>query len=244
MWTPWKKKTDEEGIEKKEEKGPSVLQQVCGGDDELYGFTSGYLCVNPLATVSKKTLDELLKEAAENGDYRPPLDKAIFEATQKPKQKQHYEGVIKDIAGKTITATEQQIAKAEQQGLTDRANFLRKRIADQKTLQERVSDVIDTATSYYGERVIELKEEAAKKERLAQLEEIENAKWGEELAEEAEREELKGMGHEERKKAEAAAEAKRKALKEAARKAEVEEAQLEAEAVAAREERLEHLNKS
>ena len=123
MWNPWKKKSTKEEVEKTAEGEENILEKVCGGDEELYSFARGNLCVNPLATVSKQPLDEVMKEAAENGDYRPALDKALFEASQKPEQKQHYEAIVKDIAEKTITATEQDIAKAKQQGLTDRANF-------------------------------------------------------------------------------------------------------------------------
>jgi len=241
MWNPWKKKATKEGVEKPAAGEEGILERVCGGDKEVYGFTRGYLCMNPLASVSPKPLDELMKEAAESGDYRPPLDKAIFEASQKPEQRQNYEAIVKDIAAKTITSTEQEIAKAEKQGLIDRANFLRKRIEDQKTLQSKTGDIIDTATRYYHERVIELNEDKRKAERIAHLQEIEGERWSEELAEHDER---KGMGRAERKQAELAADKKRKTLEGEAREAELEEQKLEAQEEAAREDRLEHLNKT
>ena len=232
----------------------SVLRKVCGSDDELYGFTSSYLCVNPLATVSSETLDDLMKEAEKSGDYRPALGKALFEASQRPEQTEKYEGVVRDIAARTITATEQEIVKVEQQGLLDRAAFLKKRIEDQKTLQQRAGDILDAAARYYGERVLEMKEEERKAERIAEIREAEGHELSEELEERTEREarkrERKGMGRAERKQAELqeekeqlAAEERKKAREAEEKEAELAEQKIEEQEEQAREERLEHLNR-
>src|SRR4030042_6161864 len=122
----WKKKE-----EKKEEKEESFLKELCGDDATLYDFLSNYMCEDPLAAISKKDLDVLTEEAEKSGDFRPAVDKAIFEAAQNSGERERYIKVIQNLASKTIHATEQEKEKVEKEGLTDRAADLGRRIENQ-----------------------------------------------------------------------------------------------------------------
>ena len=113
----WKKK--EEKKEEKEEKEESLLKELCGDDAKLYDFLSQTLYLNPLAAISDKSLDILIEEAEKSGNFRPAVDKAIFEGSQKPVERGSYIRVIQNLASKTIHATEQEKEKVEKQGLTD-----------------------------------------------------------------------------------------------------------------------------
>jgi hypothetical protein len=70
----WKKKE-----EKKEEKEENLLKELCGDDAKLYDFLSNHLLMDPLAGISKEGLDILIEEGGESGNFRPAVDKAIFE---------------------------------------------------------------------------------------------------------------------------------------------------------------------
>lgn len=238
MWSWWKKKTAKPEAEKAEEKEVSVLQRVCGADAALYGFASNYLCVDPSTTISSKPLDVLIEEGEKSGDFRPALDKAIFEGAQHPDEAGKYLESIRDIAAKTITATEKEKAEIEKQGLADRAAFLGKRIEAQQLIQKRAEDILDVAAKYYNERLLELKEDERKAERIAEIREAEGQEMREELAERTEREakkrERKGMGRAERKEAELqeqkddlAAEERKKTREEERREAELQEQRTE-----------------
>src|SRR5512139_1192550 len=120
----WKKKEEE----KKEEKEESLLKELCGDDAKLYYFLSNYLCEDPLAAISKKDLDILTEEAEKSGDFRPAVDKVIFEAAQNPGERERYIKVIQNLASKTIHATEQEKEKVEKEGLTAYAASLGRRI--------------------------------------------------------------------------------------------------------------------
>src|SRR4030042_1052720 len=122
----WKKKE-----EKKEEKEESLLTELCGDDAKLYEFLSKYMYENPLAAISKKDLDILTEEAEKSGNFRPAVDKAIFEAAQNPGEREKYIKVIQNLAPKTIHATEQEKEKVEKEGLTDWAADLGRRIENQ-----------------------------------------------------------------------------------------------------------------
>jgi len=78
----WEKKED-----KKEE---SLLKELCGDDAKLYDFLSYYMYEHPLEAISKKDLDILTEEAERSGNFRPAVDKAIFEAAQKPGERERY----------------------------------------------------------------------------------------------------------------------------------------------------------
>ena len=169
----WKKKKDKQEVATEEVKEANLLQTLCGNESELYNFASGHLCVNPMTAISTKSLEVLMDEAEKTGDYRPALDT------------------------KTITTTEKEKAEVEKQGLTDRAAFLQKRIESQKLIQNRTADIMNIATRYYQERLLELGEDAKRAERIAERKETEGVELRAEQEKQAQREarkrEMKGM---------------------------------------------------
>jgi len=183
----WKKKE-----EKKEEKEESLLKELCGDDAKLYDFLSNYLYLNPLAAISKKDLDILTEEAEKSGNFGPAVDKAIFEATQNPGERERYIKVIQNLASKTIHATEQEKEKVEKEGLTDRAASLGRRIENQKFMSERAEDIINVASKFYNEKLMELGENVRREARGEERKEAER--------EESRTEELEKAGREARKK--------------------------------------------
>jgi hypothetical protein len=238
----WKKKE-----EKKED---SLLKELCGDDAKLYDFLSRYLLLDPLAAISKKDLETLTQEGEKSGDFRQAVDKAIFEGSQNPGERERYIKIIQNLALKTIHATEQEKEKAEKEGLTDRAAFLGRRIENQKFMSERAEDVISLASKFYNERLLELGEDARREERRREREKAKGEEWRIGELEEAEREarkkERKGMGREERREAEKldkeeelAVEERREARGEERREAEAEEQRIEEMEKAEREARKE-----
>ncbi len=230
----WKKKEEKKEEEKEEEKEVSLLDELCGGDTNLYAFLSYYLCVDPLAAISKKALDILIEEGEKSGNFRPAVDKAIFEAAQNQEERERYIKVIQDLALKTIHATEQEKEKVEKEGLTDRAASLGRRIENQKFMSERAEDIINVASKFYTERLVELGEYARREERRGERETAAAQDWRTEEQEKAEREarkiERREMGKEERREAEKqekieelAAEERKEARGEERREAEREE---------------------
>ena len=181
----WKKKE-----EKKEEKEESLLKELCGDDAKLYEFLSKYMYENPLAAISKKDLDILTEEAGKSGNFRPAVNKAIFEAAQNPGERERYIKVIQNLAPKTIHATEQE--KVEKEGLTDRAADLGRRIGNQKFMSERAEDIIDVASKFYNEKLVELGENVRRDSRREERREAER--------EERRTGELEKVGREARKK--------------------------------------------
>jgi hypothetical protein len=164
----WKKKE-----EKKEEKEESLLKELCGDDAKLYEFLSKYMYENPLAAISKKDLDILTEEAEKSGNFRPAVDKAIFEAAQNPGEREKYIKVIQNLAPKTIHATEQEKEKVEKEGLTDRAADLGRRIENQKFMSERAEDIINVASKFYNEKLVELGENVRRDSRREERREAE-----------------------------------------------------------------------
>jgi len=156
----WKKKE-----EKKEEREESLLKELCGDDVKLYDFLSNYMYEHPLAAISKKDLDILTEEAEKSGNFRPAVDKAIFEAAQNPGERERYIKVIQNFASKTIPAMEQEKEKVEKEGLTDRAASLGRGIENQKFMSERTEDIIDVASKFYNEKLVELGENVRREER-------------------------------------------------------------------------------
>ena len=225
----WKKKE-----EKKEEKEESLLKELCGDDAKLYDFLSYYMYENPLAAISKKDLDILTEEAEKSGNFRPAVDKAIFEAAQNPGERERYIKVIQNLASKTIHATEQEKEKVEKEGLTDRAASLGRRIENQKFMSERAEDIINVASKFYNEKLVELGEnvrrEARGKERnKAETEERRTGEL-EKAGREARKKEKRQMGREEKREAEKqdkteerAAEERREVRREQRKEAETEE---------------------
>jgi hypothetical protein len=225
----WKKKE-----EKKEEKEESLLKELCGDDAKLYDFLSNYLCEDPLAAISKKDLDILTEEAEKSGDFRPAVDKAIFEAAQNPGERERYIKVIQNLASKTIHATEQEKEKVEKEGLTDRAADLGRRIENQKFMSERPEDIINVASKFYNEKLVELGENVRREARGEERREAEREEWRigelEKAGREARKKERREMGRAERREAkkqdtreELAAKERKEAREEERREAEREE---------------------
>jgi hypothetical protein len=244
MWWKKKKEKKEEEIE---EKGESLLKELCGDDAELYAFVSYYLYQNPLTAISEKDLDVLIAEAEKSGNFGQAVDKAIFEGSQNPGEREKYIKVIQKLASKTAHVTEQEKEKAETEGLTDQATTLKRRIENYKFLSERTEDIIKIASRYYNERLVELGEDSRREARGKERKRVESDEWRTGQLEEAEREarkkEIKKMSGEEKREAEkqykreelaaeerkeARAEEKREAEREERRVDELEEAEREA----------------
>jgi len=243
----WKKK-EEKKEEVKEEKEESLLEELCGDDAKLYDFLSSYLVLDPLAAISKKDIDILTEEGGKSGDFRPAVDKAIYEGAQNPGERKRYIKVIRNLALKTIHITEQEKEKVEKEGLTDRAAFLGRRIENQKFMSERAEDIMIIASKFYDERLVELGEKVRREERRGERAKAESEEWRTREIEKAEREarkeEERGMGRKERREAEKqdkrdelAAEERREARGEAREKAESEEQRIEETEKAEREAR-------
>jgi hypothetical protein len=254
MW--WKKKEQKKEQQVEERKEEGLLKELCRDDIKLYSFLSNYLLVDPLEGISKKDLDILTEEGEKSGDFRPAIEKAIFETAQNPDERERYIKAIQNLASKTIHATKQEKETAEKEGFTDRADFLEKKIEDQKFLIERTDDIINVASKFYNERLLELGEIERKSARLKERQEIESEEWQlgehEKAEREKRREERKLMGKEERREAErqekiieSAAAESREARAEKRREAERDETRIEETEKAEREKRREErgLNK-
>ena len=150
---------------KEEEKEENLLKELCGDDAKLYAFLGQYLYMTPLAAISKKELDILTEEAEKSGNFRPAVNKAIFEAAQNPGERERYIKVIQNLASKTIHATEQKRETVEKEGLTDQAASLGRRIENQKFMSERAEDIIDVASKFYNEQLLELGENVRREAR-------------------------------------------------------------------------------
>jgi hypothetical protein len=196
----WKKNE-----EKKEEKEESLLKELCGDDAKLYDFLSYYMYERPLAAISKKDLDILTEEAEKTGNFRPAVDKAIFEAAQNPGERERYINVIQNLASKTIHATEQEKEKVEKEGLTDQAASLGRRIENQKFMSERAEDIINVASKFYNEKLVELGENVRREARGKERREAEKEEWRtgelEKAGREARKKERREMGREEKREA-------------------------------------------
>jgi hypothetical protein len=225
----WKKKE-----EKKEEKEESLLKELCGDDAKLYDFLSNYMYEHPLAAISKKDLDILTEEAEKSGNFRPAVDKAIFEAAQNPGERERYIKVIQNLASKTIHAMEQEKEKVEKEGLTDRAASLGRGIENQKFMSERTEDIIDVASNFYNEKLVEVGENVRREERGEERRKAEREEWRtgqlEKAGREARKKERREMGREEKREAkkqdkreELAAEERKEARGEERKEAEREE---------------------
>jgi len=166
----WKKEE-----EKKEE---SLLKELCRDDAQLYDVLSYYMYEHPLEAISKKDLNILTEEAEKSGNFRPAVDKAIFEAAQNPEERERYIKVIRNLASKTIPAMEQEKEKVEKEGLTDRAASLGRGIESQKFMSERTGDIIDVASKFYNEKLVEFGENARREARGEERRKAEWKEWG------------------------------------------------------------------
>jgi len=191
--------------EKEEKKEEISLKELCGDDAKLYDCLSNCLYLNPLAAISKKDLDILTEEAEKSGNFRPAMDKAIFEAAQNAGERERYIKVIQNLAPKTIHALEQEKEKVEKEGLTDQAASLGRRIEYQKFMSERAEDIINVASKFYNEKLVELGENGRReaREKGRQKGEREERSIGEleKAGREARKKERRGMGREEKREA-------------------------------------------
>ena len=157
----WKKKEKQ-----KEEKEESLLKELCGDDAELYDFLGRTLYLDPMAAISKKDLEILIEEAEKNikdknyeearRKYILAVDKAIFEATQNPGERDRYIKLIQDLASKAAKVTEKVKEKLQKEGSADYASSLEGRIKNYEFMSERIEDVLRIASLFYNERLEEL----------------------------------------------------------------------------------------
>jgi hypothetical protein len=191
---------------KKEEKEDNLLNELCGGDEKLRDFLGINLCENPLTAVPATDLDALIDEGEKSGNYRPAMDKAIFEGSQNLGEKEKYIKVIRDLASRTIHAIEQQEEKAKKEGLTSRVATLETRIEAQRFMSERADDIMSVAARFYSEKLLELGEDARRevRERERRVAEGQGRKTEdlEKAGREARRKEIRKLGGEEKKEAE------------------------------------------
>lgn len=151
--------------EEEKKKEESLLEELCGDDPELYSLLSRYLYFNPLAAISEKDLDVLAEEAGEEGDFRPAVDKAIFEGARNPGERERYIEVIRNLALKAKQAVEQEKENAEKEGLIDRAARLGRRTENYRVMSERTEDIINVASKFYNEILVELGEKVRREAR-------------------------------------------------------------------------------
>lgn len=200
------KKKEEIKEQTKEEREEGLLKDLCSDDAQLRDFLSSYLFIDPLAGVSKKGLDVLIQEGEKNGNFRPAVDKAIFESAQNPGERERYIKIIQDLATKTIRATEQEKEKSKKEGLNERASILGKRIEDQVFMSERAEKIINVAAKFYNEKLLELGEDLRREERKEERREAERQEQiiaqTEKAALAVRKAEEKGMGREARREAE------------------------------------------
>jgi hypothetical protein len=152
--------------EEKKEREQSLLQRLCEADDQLYGFLSRYLYEDPLAAIPEKALDTLINQANKSEDYRSAMDKAIFEASQSPGEKERYINLIQDLASKAMKQIDKEKQEMEQEGHEELANCLGKIIDNYQLISNRTEDIIEIASKFYKERLLEVEEEA----RLGEIE--------------------------------------------------------------------------
>ena len=204
MWWKKKDKKKEEKVEEKIE--GDLLKELCEDDVGLYNFLGNNLLVDPLAGISKKDIDILIEEAEKSGNFRPAVDKAIFEGSQNPAEREQYIKVIQNLTSKTIHATEQEKEKAQKEGLTDRVASLGRTIEDQKFMNERTEDILNIAAKFYNEKLLGLGEDARREARGKERQRVESDERRigelEETDREARKEERKKMGREEKREAE------------------------------------------
>ncbi|MBN1695133.1 hypothetical protein JW879_07020 [candidate division WOR-3 bacterium] len=196
------KKKVEEKEEKKEE---SLLKELCGDDVKLYDFLAQTLYLNPLAAISDKGLDILTEEGEKSGNFRPAVDKAIFEGAQNPGERERYIRVIQNLALKTMHATELEKEKLEREGLADRATYLGRRIENLKFMSERTEDIINVASKFYKEKLVELEENVRREARGVARRKVEQEEPRigemEKAGRKARKKEERKMGREEKKEA-------------------------------------------
>ncbi len=188
-----------------EERQATLLEELCGADRPLYAVLSSYLYHTPLTAISKKDLDILIEEAEESGDFRQAIDKAIFEGTQNPGERERYIEVIRNLASRAMHVAEQAKDERGKEGLAERAASVGRKIEDYRFMSERTGDILIVASEYYTERLVESDENVRREARQAdkrQSESVERAIGKREEGERAtRRRERRKMGRGERREA-------------------------------------------
>jgi hypothetical protein len=182
--------------EKKEEKEENLLKELCGDDARLYDVLARKLYLDPSAAISEKDLEILIEEAEKSikdRDYEEAawkhklvLDKALFEATQNPGERDRYINVIQDLLSKAVHANEKAKEKVEKEGRMDRATSVGRSIENYKFMSERIEDVTNVASQFYNERLVIRGEKDRREVRREKM-----RKMGSEERIEAEREETR-----------------------------------------------------
>lgn len=228
----------------------SLLEQLCGDDTSLYEVARSYLYFRPQDAISKKDLTVLIEEAEQGGDFRLAIDKAIFEGSQNPEEKDRYVEKMRDVASRAMRAAEEAKERTE---LADRAESLGRKAEEYRFMVERAGDLLAVAADYYSERLLELEESGRRtarqnKSRRLSDEEREIEKQ-EKAGRAARRRERKKMSRAEKRAAKkkekierAAAEDRRKERAAKRVDAEEEERRIEASEASAREERRRERN--
>ncbi len=198
----------------------TLLQELCGTDAALYACLSTRLYFSPLEVISKKDFDILAAEAERSGDFRPPLDKAIFEGAQNPAESVKYVEIVRQLAARAIQATEKEKETALREGRGGLAESLERRNEQQRVLRDRAGDILRISSQFYSEILITTREDARREERLGEKRSAEREEGRLEDREKAGRRAKetaqKGLGRRERR--EAKREAKREELAADARK--------------------------
>lgn len=203
-------------MSKKEKKEEDLLKALCGNDAELYRLLSRYLHIDPTVTILESDRGVLIQEAEKSlneADYREAMrkyqlamDKAIFEATQNPGEKDRCVEVIQDLISKTANVTEKLKEKLEKEGLVGYASILGGRIEDYGFMGRRIEDVVRVSSLFYNDRLEELgageRKEAREKERYETDRKEEKEKEATMKRQKARRLEIKKMGRGQRKEAE------------------------------------------
>jgi len=236
------------GEQADEERQQTLLEELCGADRPLYAVLSMYLYHTPLAAISKKDLDVLIEEAEASGDFRSAIDKAIFEGTQNPGERERYVELIRNLASRAMHVAEQAKDEREKGGLVERAASLGRKIEDYRVMSERTADILTVASEYYSERLLESEESVrrgARQDERRQSESEERAIGErEEGKRAARRRERRKMGRGERREAkrqakieDAAARDRRRAREEKRAEAEERERRIDEMEKAARDAR-------
>jgi len=161
------------GAQREAKREQTLLEELCGADTLLYALLSSCLYRTPLAAISAKDLDTLIQEAEVSGNFRPAIDKAIFEGSQSPGERGRYVEVIRNLAARTIDAAEQAKERQEEEGHTERAASFDRRIEDHRLMSERADEILDVAAKFYGERLVERGENAEREARQGKRKQLE-----------------------------------------------------------------------
>ncbi|MBN1686158.1 MAG: hypothetical protein JW852_05860 [Spirochaetales bacterium] len=181
-----------------EVKRESLLKELCGEDAKLYDCLASFLYENPEPVISKEDLSTLADQAEKTGNYGFALDKAIFEAAQKPGEREKYLTLIRTLASKSVPGIEKEIEAAEKAGFSSKAASLRSKAEHQRLLNDRTEDVINIASTFYLEKLANLGANAKREEREQERKVVEREELRINMQEkdkrEARKKERRGLG--------------------------------------------------